>query len=433
LKVSVDDGPYGMPRFFAAWCVGLALTAVAIWPDRGLAVVAPHLRELTKAARLVVVADVESVAPYDQGRVAVANLRIETVLKGSLGAETGPVRVVERRDLPTPPTFRQGQAIVAFLKAAPRSSSLNAVLPPGPYYALVDLEEACLVADSPDSLAEMRRIVDLIVAESRNPISDATQRGVAARQLAFDLLSARPPVLVEDGAASLTSVPHLAGTMTKSELQTLEAALQREDVPVRIRLALVRAVGDAGLREAIPALQALGSPPEVMAAAWQALDRLQAAPPLEKLEERLAAQNPQVRAAAVRELLRREGAAAVSKAAPVALQDPDPDVRMAAIEALGETGKAEALPPLERVFVEEDVDLQQAAARAIIAIGGEPAKDAFGRLTFTGPISAQRYAFVCLMMVGVNRDDPLVKRIAETHPDETIRRLATHGVDVHKH
>jgi hypothetical protein len=170
-----------------------------------------------------------------------------------------------------------------------------------------------------------------------------------------------------------------------------------------------------------------------MAAAWRALDQLQAAPPPEKLEERLAADNPDIRAAAVRELLRREGAAAVSKAAPVALQDPDPNVRIAAIEALGETGKQEALPSLERVFVEENVDTQQAAARAILAIGGQPAIDTLGRLTFTGPTTGQRYAFVCLMLTGINRDDPLVQRIAETHPDESIRRLATHGVDVHKH
>lgn len=382
---------------------------------------------------MVVVGDVASVTPYDQGRVNVAAIQVEAVLKGNLAGRAAQARVVERRDLPIPPTFRQGQSVLAFLKAAPRSSSLNAILPKGLYYSLVDVDEACLVAESPASLAEMRRIVESIVAESRNPQTDSAQRAVAARDLTFELLSARHPVLVEDGAASLAGVPFLAGTLTSGELEKLEAALRREDLPVRVRVALVRAVGRAGLHEAIPALRALRSPPEVMEAAWQALDQLQAPPPAEKLEERLAADNPEVRAAAVRELLRREGAAAVSKAAPVALQDPDPEVRRAAIKALGETGKPEALPPLERVFVEEDVKMRQAAAGAILAIGGQPATDAFARLTFTGPPSAQRYAFVCLMLNGVTRNDPVIKRIAETHPDESIRRLATHGLDVHKH
>lgn len=434
LKVSTHDGKSkARRRFLRTGCFALALATAPMVAGRSFGAVAPHLHELLKEARVVVVGDVASVTSYDQGRVNVAGLDVEAVLKGSLASETTHVQVVERRDLPIPPTFRQGQSVVTFLKAAPRSSSLNAILPNGLYYSLVDLDGSCLVAESPASLAEMRRIVETIVEESRNPRTNSTQRAVAARDLTFELLSARHPVLVEDGAASLSSVPSLAGALTPGELQKLEAALRREELPVRIRVALVRAVGGAGLREAIPALRGLSSPPEVMAAAWQALDQLQAAPPVEKLEERLAADNPEVRAAAVRELLRREGAAAVSKAAPIALQDPDPDVRLAAIKALGETGKPEALPPLERVFVEENIKMRQAAAGAILAIGGQPATDAFARLTFTGPPSAQRYAFVCLMLNGVNRDDPVVKRIAETHPDESIRRLATHGLDVHKH
>jgi hypothetical protein len=402
-------------------------------PGRSAAVVAPHLRELAKTARVVVVGDVTGVVSYDQGRVAVASLRIETVLKGSLAGETAAAKVVERRDLPTPPIFRQGQAILAFLKAAPRSSSLNAVLPQGVYYALVDVDDARLVAESPDSLAEIRRIVEMIIAESRNPRTDSTEHAARARTLAFELLSARHPVLVNDGAASLTSVPHLTGTLTARERESLEQALRREDLPLRVRLALIREVGKAGLEEAVPALQTLSSPPEVMEAAWQALDQLHAAPPVEKLEQRLAAENPDIRAAAARELLRQEGVAAVSKIAPVALQDPDPEVRIAAVEALGNLGKPEALPPLERVFTEEEGNLQQAAARAILAVGGQPATDAFGRLVFTAPSPAQPYAFMCLMLTGVNRDDPLVERIAETHPNESVRRLATHGLEVHKH
>jgi hypothetical protein len=409
------------------------MLAASILPERSFALVAPHLRELVKAARVAVVGNVEGVESYDQGRVAVATLRIEAALKGSLAGDPAYAKVVERRDLPTPPLFHPGQAVAAFLIAAPRSSSLNAVLPKGLYYSLVDVEDARIVAESPDGLAEIRRIMEAIIAESRNPHTDSTQQAARARELTFDLLSARHPVLVNDGAASLTSVPHLTGSLTAREREPLEDALRREDLPIRVRVAMIDAVGKAGLTEAIAVLQTLGSPPEVMEAAWQALDQLHAPLPVEKLEEQLASENPEVRAAAVRELLRQEGVAAVSKAAPVALQDPDPKVRIAAIEALGKLGKPEALPPLERVFAEQEGGPQQAAARSILAVGGQPAIDALGRLTFTAPPTAQRYAFACLMLAGVNRDDPLVKRIAETHPDESMRQLATHGVDVHKH
>ncbi len=56
--------------------------------------------------------------------------------------------------------------------------------------------------------------------------------------------------------------------------------------------------------------------------------------------------------------------------------------------------RAEALPPLERAFGENGGEVQQTAARAILAVGGQPAADTFGRLAFSGPIEAQRYAVV---------------------------------------
>ena len=58
--------------------------------------------------------------------------------------------------------------------------------------------------------------------------------------------------------------------------------------------------------------------------------------------------------------------------------------------------KPEVLPPLERVFRDSSGDLQQATGRAILAVGGPAAVDAFGRLAFTGSITSQRYAVALL-------------------------------------
>jgi HEAT repeat protein len=116
----------------------------------------------------------------------------------------------------------------------------------------------------------------------------------------------------------------------------------------------------------------------------------------------------------------------------VALQDPDASVRTAAIEALGETRKPEAIPPLERAFVQETGDVQRAAARAIHTIGGRSAVEAFGRLAFDSPPGSQRYAVVLLLTL-TDKSDPAVRRIAETHPDPSVRDFIEHGFDVHKH
>jgi HEAT repeat protein len=213
----------------------------------------------------------------------------------------------------------------------------------------------------------------------------------------------------------------------------LAAALQRDDLPERVRIGLIDAVGKAGLRQAVPALQRIGAPIAVVEAAWRALDQLGAPPTQQSLTERLADREPSVRAAAVRELLRRDGVAAVSQVAPIAVQDPDPAVRLAAVDALGALGKPEALPPLERVFADSPQDLKQATGRAILKVGGSPAIDAFGRLAFVGPIDSQRYAVLLLMTMSEPTKHTTLDRIAQTHPDETTRDLVRHGLNVHDH
>jgi len=183
----------------------------------------------------------------------------------------------------------------------------------------------------------------------------------------------------------------------------------------------------------VPALKTIETPPPVAEAAWKALDALGAPPPEESLTSRMADPSASVRAAAVRELLRREGVAAVSQVAPVAVQDPDLSVRRAAVDALGALGKPEALPPLERVFIDSPTDLQQATGRAILAVGGPAAVDAFGRLAFTGPIPSQRYAVVLLMTMPDPHKQEVLDRIEQTHSDEDIRDLIAKGLPYHEH
>jgi len=235
---------------------------------------------------------------------------------------------------------------------------------------------------------------------------------------------------VDDGAAGIAEL-HTPPELTPAELTALRGAVQRADLPDGVRIDVIRAVAKANIVQAVPLLQSVSAPPPVAEAAWQALDRLGAPPPDKTLDGRLADPDPGTRAAAVRELLRRDRGAAVSHVAPVAIQDPDPGVRKAAVEALGALGTPEALPPLERVFPDSSTDLQQAAARAILAVGGEAAVDTLARLAFTGPPDSHRYAVLTLMTMSDPHKDDVLKRVAETHPDEQVRDLVEHGLAYH--
>jgi len=409
---------------------GLVLFVLVATALPATAAIAPKLRSLLAGAPLVVGGAADEVQDYASGRLAVAGLRVSEAIKGT-AANGSKLLVVEMRELPTKRVFQVGGHGVAFLKPAHRTSFLRQTLPAGTYFELSD-KHAFLDAQSDVELAEMVGIFQRLAGASSQPTADAAKRAEGDRRLVLDLIAARHPVLVDDGAASLTSVPNLAASLSETEQARLEKALLRADLEDRIRINLVRAVGSANLRQLIPTLQQIQSPVAVHEAAWKALDALGAAPPSDRVVADLAADDPQLRAAAARELLRREGAAAVSQVAPLALQDRDAKTREAVIDALGASKLPEALPPLERAFEQETDGLQQAAARAIYNIGNAPAAEAFGRLAFNAPPASQRYAVMLLLTV-TNKNDPIAKRIAETHPDESVRKLIVEGLDAHDH
>lgn len=390
---------------------------------------APRLRSLLKTARLVVAGEVTTVTPYDDDRVTVVLMQADRVLKGALPPETGGhLQLVELHEGPRRPSLEAGARGIAFLRPVSRTSYFARVLPHGMYYELLPEFGAFIAAESQAEAEQQAGLVARLMAAARGEGMDAH----ANRQLSFDLLAAHNPLLVEDAAAGIAELGK-QGDLSDAELGTLGNALGRVDLPERVRIALIEAIARANLRQAVPALQGIAAPPAVAESAWKALDALGAPPTEKSLQERLADPQPLVRAAAVRELLRRDGVAAVSQVAPIAVQDPDESVRRAAVDALGGLGKPQALPPLERVFIDSPTDLKQATGRAILAVGGQPAIDAFGRLAFAGPIDSQRYAVVLLMTMSDERKAPVLERIAKTHPDESTRRMLEHGLDVHDH
>jgi HEAT repeat protein len=174
--------------------------------------------------------------------------------------------------------------------------------------------------------------------------------------------------------------------------------------------------------------------PEVLAAVWEAQAGLGAPPTLVDLEPSLASRDPAVRTAAVRAAVRTGGADGAERAMRLATDDPDPAVRKAAIVALGESRRVEALPTFERVFADGSPELRRAAGGAIFGLGGRTAGEAFARLAFSAPPDRQKQAVALLLALRLPPDDPSVRRVRETHPDPEVRDYAEHGMkDPHAH
>jgi HEAT repeat protein len=403
------------------------LCAVVLATAPAAALDAPRLRILLKQAPRVVAGRVTHLSEYDDGRVVAARIEVAEVLKGRDADAESSVTVIEMRDLPRRALFASGSQGIGFLRPLHRNSYLDQKLPPGRYSETTDARNGWLSAGSAEDFRAMLEIVRSLVASSRGRATKAGKETMTARQRTFKLLAAHPALLVEDGADSLTEIDGLASSLSDSEKSTLDVALRRDDLPLRVRKRLISAIAANDLRQLIPALQVL-SAPELQQTCWKALRDLGAPLDEKQLKERLADSDPQIRITAMREVLDRDQAEGVTRAAQLVRSDPNRKVRMAAIEALGETGDTAAVPPLEEVFLEDDHEMRQSTARALIAIGGEPAADAFYRLAFRGPVDSQRFAVIALLALDVGRDDARVRQIAEKHTDEKIRELLEHGI-----
>lgn len=394
-----------------------------------------RIGELLREARLVVVGTVSRRESFDGGRLVVASVQPERVLKGA--PQSGEVAVVEEHDLPSSPTLLpSGEQVVAFLVRAPRSSSLARALPAGTtYWAPVRGRMGVLASPARETIRQAGDIVARWAAMAADPTGDAATRSERLRALAFDAVAATHPVVVEDGAAAVATLPELAPTLTDAERLRLEAALGRADLPARVRIALVEAIAAQKLVALLPALRALDqAPPELLAASWDARRRLGAAPTAADLAPFARSPKPGVRAVAWTALLAAGGAEAVPRVERAALEDRDAAARKAATAALGAVRPPGALAALERIYVRtSDPDVRQAAGNAVVAWGGDAAADTLARLAFAAPPDAQKWPVILLFALGRTRDDPRLIRIRTTHPDASVRDLVEHGFDLGTH
>ncbi len=420
----------GLGRFLPGVAAALALLLLpgrsALAGSGGV----PQLQGLLETADIAVAARVSGATSYDDGRVVVDHLHVLRRLKVKpmfaerISGDT--IDVVEVRDLQAPPLLRAGALVVAFLRPAAMNSYLRRTLPKGRYLQPVHGAGGLLVSSTAAQADEVADIVARLVEGREHPPRDAAERAASFRELTFEMLPSEQPALIVDAASRLKRIADLASTLAPAEQQRLEKALSAKEVPAYARRVLIEAIADCGLTQLAPALARLREP-QLMAASWKALDRLGASPGAKTVRDAAASEDPAVRAAAVPEILRAEGNDAIADVKRIAEKDSDAAVREAAIQSLGENGTPAAVEALQEIYVGPDWKTTQAAARAILKIGGQTAAETFSTLANRGSREQQRYAVMVLLSL-VGKDDPAVRRIAKTHPDQNIRDMIEHGV-----
>jgi hypothetical protein len=424
----------------AATVLGILLSTVAVALAVSVAsaagprreVVPLRLRQLIAGARLVVAGRVEQVESLDSGRLAVSTIAVSQTLKGE--APPGRVQVLDLASLPsTPPLLRSGESVLLFLGPARRTSYVRKLVADGSSFEPLSGREGVVAAGDPAAIEEAARLVAALVEASRAPEPDLDKRRASERTHVFAELAARHPTVVEDGIAGLADLKPLL-PLSDEERARLAATIARDDLSARVRDRLFAQVASLQLEAMVPALQAVqSSDPEVTAAAWSALRRLGAAPDAKQIAQLLRATSADVRIAAARELIARDPAGEVDRAARLAVDDPDAKVRVAVSDALGQSGSPATIVVLEKAFGKPPLEAEQAAARAIFQIGGRPAQESFARLTFTSTPEMQRYAVTLLRASGIAEDDPLLVKIRKEHPEAEVRETAEHGFPKPEH
>ncbi len=411
--------------------VGAAQLTIAAQQEDAPPPLAPQLRQMLRRSTLVVVGDMGAVAEHDDGRLLRAQVRVGRVLKG--GGGTGVDVVAVRRFPSAQAALRSGHRVIAFLVVAKETAQLRQALAPGVYYRIFDEPWGLIELASATTEREVLGALEGWIALDGDRTLDAQQRDAVARRLTFSELDASHPRLVEDAIVGLATLSNLAGTLMPGERDILARAVRRTDLPERVRIGLVQAIAEAHLVALAPSLTDLpGASPALIRASTLARSRLGTGPGEDEFSTAFRDGDPATRAAMIPALLRAEtgGIPAVSL---LATGDPAKEVRLAAIEALGESGSVEALPALGQTFKDADPEIREESAQAIYRIGGRSAAELAADLAFTAPPRGQRHAVTLLGVLGVGGDDPLAKRIQDSHPDPSIREYATHGLKVEPH
>ncbi len=388
------------------------------------------LSQLARDSTVIAEGVVTRTESLDEDRLRVYHVRVDRTAKGTLDGEDAAV-VEIRAGSSRPGLLADGVRAVLLLRPPPPLSYLAQHLPDGPHFAISGGRDG-IISIANDAEAG---VVNTTLAEAMriSELTDDTEIRAARRALAFAELETAHPRLSADALTLLRRLDDVT-TLSADEVQVLGRALASRNVPAATRIGLVQLVGERRWKEALPALQsAVIEPPQVLAAVLAARAKLGAPADKKELQRYLASKDPAVRAAAIRALSTLPQPA-VGELGRFATSDTDVDVRVAAIEALGTSKQPTAVPTLSKTFAEPRREVRQASGRALLAIGGKPASDAFVDLALHGGDPDTRKYAAVLLLVATGRDSPDVRRLMASNPSGEVRDVVEHGLKwTHSH
>jgi HEAT repeat protein len=357
---------------------------------------------------------------YDEDRLRVHRLAVERVLRGRL-EETEPGLVDLRGATQRPALVADGERVVAFVRPAPDQSYLRQHLPTGPWVVTVSGRDGVVPVQSDADVEAVDAAIGARTAATR-------------RRLAFARLGSGNGRLAADALLELSALDAL-GPLSAAERAEVATVLRDGHVPAVTRVGVLDLLAERNAREALPeVLAASTDTPALLDAVLATRARLGAPAGRKELAPYLEAKDPGVRAAALRALALLDDAAVVDDLGRHATTDRDMAVRVAAIEALGQTKRPAVVPVLSKTFASTEREVQQASAQAMIAVGGPAVDDALIALAL-GAGSVETKTYAALVLVSIHgRDHAAVRRLEAGNPGPEVTNVLEHGLEFrHSH
>ncbi len=340
-----------------------------------------------------------------------ARLRVERVLAGDL-APGSAVRIAwEELSRGRPARFRDGDRILVALDPLPGASLWGQRFPDRDALAVAARGDAFLRAADPASVETLAAYLALA------PEQRVAEPGVEA--LAGLVSRAQPP-LAQAALTRLGQVPALDSRISPHTREELARTLADPARAKELQQALLRLIGERQLRSLRPSIEPYaheGSPLEPDALA--ALAALDGGLPAERVALLLESENPKLRALGVQYA---PGTPSEGRLARLLREDPDPQVRAAALDALLASRGEAALGATSAALFDSDARVREAAVRGVARLGAA-AVPTLEHLVERRTAQEASAPLAALALAGPPGREAL-GRVAADHPDEQVRALA---------
>jgi len=395
-------------------CAAITVAAVVLLAP--VSAGAATIFTLADSSQVIAAGVVRDVVSYKNGAFRVFTVEAEHVLKGPVVAGQT-LALVQEVSFPSDgPYFEKGARTLLFAVPLPPYSAYRQALPAETTY--------WRWSEDKKTAADIATFHDPELADGVARYLKSRDDDAATVRYMAELLASPVPRLRADALILLESRPALAGAIDSAALAPFEAVLGKDQPPLTdqaltlVLLGKLRAPGVTPIAERLAAQEG-----PLQAPALDALVSLDRLPTDTELLAASRSDDPALRVAAMRGLVRRSTRPALDRVEQMLRGDPSEEVRLAGLGALGASSAERAVTLLAPALAGPDKARINAAADALAQIASPKAIAALGDTLAHGSFDAQSAAAFALMRTHKREAVEMLHAQRESNPDPRVRKV----------